>query len=215
MKEASPEKAGPSDERLLSILDELALNAQQGRQPDLEKVLRENPELAGELKSLWGAVLVTEEMARTQRAVETTSAPSLGEMPPDPSLPPSFGDYEVLEELGRGGVGVVYKARQRSLGRTVALKMLLRGELASASDTARFRSEAESAARLDHPNIVPVYEVGTQDGHPYFTMRYIEGTTLARRLASGPLPPREAAGLLVPVCRAIHHAHQKACSIAI
>jgi serine/threonine-protein kinase len=210
MKEASPKKSDASDQRLLRALEELAREAQRGRQPDLEKTLRENPEIAAELKSLWGAVLVTEEMARSQRAMDTTSVSSSEEITTgDAILPPSFGDYEIFEELGRGGVGVVYKARQRSLGRIVALKMLLRGDLASSSDTARFRSEAESAARLDHPNIVPVYEVGTQDGHPYFTMRYIEGTTLARRLASGPLPPREAARLLVPVCRAIHHAHQQ------
>ncbi len=120
-----------------------------------------------------------------------------------------FGDYELVEELGRGGMGIVYKARQSSLARTVALKMIQRGTLPSSTDLARFRTEAESAARLDHPTIVPIYEVGEQQGQPFFTMKYVAGTTLARRLADGPLAPREAASLLSPIARAIHYAHER------
>jgi serine/threonine-protein kinase len=125
------------------------------------------------------------------------------------SAPVSFGDYELSDELGRGGMGVVYKARQVSLGRTVALKMLSRGANPSSADLARFRAEAESAARLDHAAIVPIYEVGQHEAQPYFTMKYVAGTTLARRLAQGPLPPREAATLLAPICRAIQYAHDR------
>ena len=119
-----------------------------------------------------------------------------------------FGDFELVRELGRGGMGVVYEARQQSLNRTVALKMVLRGDLASAADRARFRAEAEAAARLVHPNIVQVYEVGDVAGQPYFAMQYVPGPTLARRLTDGPLPPRDAARLVAAIARAVDHAHQ-------
>ena len=120
-----------------------------------------------------------------------------------------FGDYELFEELGRGGMGVVSRAREIARGRIVALKRLLRGPASTPQDLERFRIEALAAARLAHPHIVPVFQVGECDGQPYFTMQYIEGTTLAQQLAGGPLPEHDAARLLVPVCRAIHYAHDR------
>jgi serine/threonine-protein kinase len=118
------------------------------------------------------------------------------------------GDYEIEAELGRGGMGVVYKARQRSLRRTVALKMTLSGAHIDPGELARFRLEAEATAALRHPHIVALYEVGELDGRPFFSMAYIEGGSLAKKLADGPLPGKEAARLVLAAARAIQHAHE-------
>jgi len=118
------------------------------------------------------------------------------------------GDYELVEEIARGGMGVVYKARQISLNRIVAVKMILAGHLATKADHDRFHSEAQAAALLDHPNIVPVFEVGEQEGQHYFSMGYVDGQSLAARLADGPLPPNEAAELVATVAAAVEYAHR-------
>jgi zinc protease len=118
-----------------------------------------------------------------------------------------FGDYELLSEIARGGMGVVYKARQVRLNRVVALKMILAGQLAGAAEVQRFHTEAESAAQLDHPGIVPIFEVGEYDGHHFFSMGFVDGDSLAKRIADAPLAPREAAGLVQKVSDAIQFAH--------
>ena len=122
--------------------------------------------------------------------------------------PRCVGDYELIEEIARGGMGVVYKARQVSLNRIVALKMILKGEFASIQEVQRFQSEAEAAGGLDHPNILPVYEIGQEENWHYFSMRLIEGRTLEQTMASHTLLPRASAALMVTVARAVHHAHQ-------
>src|ERR1022692_1747499 len=119
------------------------------------------------------------------------------------------GDYELLEEIARGGMGVIYRARQASLDRIVALKMILAGQFASEAELSRFRAEAEAVARLDHPNIVPIYYVGEDEGRPYFAMKLIEGGTIAHRddgKDKHAIPGKAA--LVAKTARAIHFAHQ-------
>jgi len=119
-----------------------------------------------------------------------------------------FGKFEVLAELGRGGMGVVFKANQTELLRTVAIKMILAGAVARPEDLLRFRTEAETTAGLNHPNIVRVHEVGEIDGCPYLCMEFIDGPSLAQRLADGPLPSKVAGQYVATMARAIQHAHK-------
>jgi serine/threonine-protein kinase len=122
---------------------------------------------------------------------------------------PTLSGYEVLEEVGRGGMGVVYKARQQRLQRLVALKMVLRGDHASTQDLARFRAEAQAVAQLQHPRIVQIFEVGEQDGCPYLCLEHVEGGSLARKINGTPQPAREAATLVRDIAEAVEHAHGK------
>ncbi len=132
--------------------------------------------------------------------------PASGSPPP---LVRDFGDYELLEEIARGGMGIVYKARQKSLDRLVALKMLLFGPQASPDFAKRFRAEAVLAASLQHPNIVAIHEVGVHEGQQFFAMDYVAGPTLARLAGHEPLPARRAAGYLKTIAEAIHYAHER------
>jgi eukaryotic-like serine/threonine-protein kinase len=128
---------------------------------------------------------------------------------PSQSMPaPKVPGYEILTELGRGGMGVVYQARQLSLNRMVALKMIRAGDLASPQELARFKREAEAVARLKHPNIVQIYEVSECDGRPFFSLEYVDGGNLARMIRGVPQPPRLAAQLIETLARAVHAAHQ-------
>lgn len=131
------------------------------------------------------------------------------QIPGDSPLIGSFGDYELLEEVARGGMGVVYKARQKSLKRLVALKMVLGGSLASAAARQRFLPEARAAAGLQHPNIIAIHEVGEHAGQPFFSMDYVGGPNLAAVVRDGPLPPQRAAGYVQTIAEAVAYAHGK------
>jgi serine/threonine-protein kinase len=138
---------------------------------------------------------------------------------PAPAAAADFAGYEILGELGRGGMGVVYQARQKDLGRVVALKMILAGAHAGPSDRERFLAEARNLARLQHPHIVQVHEVGetpSPDGQaagastlPFFSLEFVEGGSLDRRLAGTPQVPRHAAALVETLARAVHYAHRQ------
>src|SRR6267154_4849195 len=119
-----------------------------------------------------------------------------------------LGDHELLEEIGRGAQGVVFRARQKSLNRTVALKVISLGQWASKAHIRRFRLEAEAAASLDHPCIVPIYEVDERDGSCYFSMKFVEGGQLDEVVKRTPMPVRQAAELMAKVARTVHYAHE-------
>jgi tetratricopeptide (TPR) repeat protein/tRNA A-37 threonylcarbamoyl transferase component Bud32 len=161
--------------------------------------------------------------ARSVDGLSTLTSVPLGELPPlprpvgprpatdkpAPARLPVLPGYDVLEPIGEGGMGIVYKARQLHLNRIVAVKMLLRDRVHRTEELIRFHTEAEAAARLQHPNIVQIFEVGEADGQPFLVLEFIDGQSLERRLRQAPLPPREAAGLVQTVARALHHAHER------
>jgi serine/threonine-protein kinase len=128
--------------------------------------------------------------------------------PPQAEIPREFGDYELLEEVGRGGQGVVFRAWQKSLNRTVAVKIIGIGQLTTSAHLKRLRREAAAAAKLNHPGIVPVYEVGERDGTYYFSMRFVEGDCLDEVVSRGLISVRQAAELIAKVARTVHYAHE-------
>jgi serine/threonine-protein kinase len=173
---------------------------EQGQSLSAEELCRDCPEQTEEAArriALLGEVLGKLD-ANVQGKLSTRQAGPSGGIP----------GYELLGELGRGGMGVVYKARQVKANRLVALKMILSGGHASEEDLARFRTEAEAVARLQHPGIVQIYEVNEHDGLPYFSMEYVEGGSLEKDLAGAPMPPKAAARLVEQLAQAIQTAHE-------
>ena len=203
----------PRDRELAAVL-ETALAAPSDRRPTLDQLIRDHPRWSDELRQLWGTVMVVDAIAAHQDRLASTVGPqgrpdgAMNPLPADLRPPRILGDFELHEEIGRGGMGVVYRATQRALGREVAVKVMLRGAAASADDQARFRAEAEAAARLDHPHIVPILGMGETDGWRYFGMKLVRGRTLAQLMAAGPVGEREAARMVLLAARAIQYAHQ-------
>jgi len=195
----------PNGEQISELLlrwDELR---DEGRDVSAEELCRDCPEFLPEVRRRIEAL----------RAVYGVPNGSEGDSSTLPAIAPRHASpievpgYEILEPLGHGGMGVVYKARQLKLKRLVALKKVLSGAHAAPEQLARFKIEAEAAARLQHPNIVQIYEVGEHDGLPYLALEYVDGGSLAQHLGGRPLPPRQAAELIETLARAIHHAHER------
>jgi tetratricopeptide (TPR) repeat protein/tRNA A-37 threonylcarbamoyl transferase component Bud32 len=215
---------------------DVAYRLAAGEQPTPEEYLRRMPEQRPQIAAAFRDALRGNPQARGEQPTSSFRCPALPVEPtnqvpgtrepipetlPVETMPGAWGrgaeaecwplvpGFEILEQIGRGGMGVVYKARQISLDRLVALKMIRDGALAGSEQRARFRLEGEVVARLQHPNIVQIFEVGDFDGHPYCALELIEGASLARALAGRPQPSREAARMLATIARAIHYAHQR------
>jgi serine/threonine-protein kinase len=194
------------DDRLAIVLDALSKQQAAGTPIDWAALGAQHPDLVDEIKQL----LAVGQMIDFVRLSPTvTATPARADPFSRVQLPCTFGEYDLLAEIGRGGMGVVYKAWDKTLHRHVALKMILRGVHATAADLGRFRSEAQAAGGLTHPNIVPIYQVGEQDGQAYFCMKLVEGKTLAAVMADKPLHPRQAAEYMIAIARAVQHAHDK------
>jgi len=191
----------PLDAEALDLLDEYLVRLHAGERPDRRAILAKRPDLASTLDCLDAL----EQMAPPSDAPVESGMDALDETAG--GLPRDFGPYELLREIGRGGMGVVYEARQKGLDRSVALKMILAGHLASPELVRRFQTEARAAARLRHSNIVHNHDVGRLHGQDYFTMEYIEGTSLAERIKK--IDAAEAVRLVAAVARAVDHLHRQ------
>jgi serine/threonine-protein kinase len=194
------------DQRLMFALELLHSRKKSSESASPEEIFAQFPDLRKELEALWATAQLADFLAE-----EATMAPSSLYSPqatPRSQLP-NLRNYELLEEIGHGGMGVVFRARQHSPDRIVAVKMLLQGELASPEQFLRFQTETAAVAQLDHPNIITIHEAGIEGGQPFYSMPLVQGTTLARRIAERSLTDQEAAELLIPVCQAVAAAHRQ------
>lgn len=193
------------DADALNILDAYLAELQAGHKPDRNALLREHPELASSLECLEALEMLAPPPSHDEPHADS-NASSVGNQS---ELPRDFGPYELIREVGRGGMGVVYEARQKGLDRSVAVKMILASHLASPDLVRRFQAEAKAAARLRHSHIVHIHDVGQLNGQDFFAMEYIDGQSLAQRIAQGPVDVSAAVRIVATVARAVEHLHQQ------
>ncbi|MBC7816792.1 MAG: serine/threonine protein kinase [Planctomycetaceae bacterium] len=193
------------DAELESVIADYIRACDNGATPDRNRILEQHPELADDLRDFFAQRDHLNQLAQPLRGFGDSLSASIG---PGKHIQ-YVGDYELLEEVARGGMGVVYKARQKTLGRIVAVKMMLTGRLANDEDVKRFQIEAQAAANLQHPNIVPIHEVGQHEGLHYFSMDFVEGRSLSAVLRENVLPAKQAASYVRQMAEAIHYAHQQ------
>lgn len=211
----NPSQDDVLDEKAFAALNDFLDQLHAGESPDRERLLRAHPELAGAfgcleaLDSIASAAGRVGDEATVIYQGDNGNEAAASDMPMSttPLAGTRFGKYELLEEIGRGGMGVVFKARQQDLDRLVAVKMIRASLIASAEDVARFQAEARAAAGLSHPNIVAVHEIDQVHGQHFFAMQYLAGPSLADLAGSRPLPPEQAARYLAAVARAVAHLH--------
>ncbi|HEV3448573.1 MAG TPA: protein kinase [Gemmataceae bacterium] len=204
-----PELLPDAEGTLELIYNELVVRQALGEAPQLQEYQERFPQLSERLELLFEVHSALEECPLSAPSsvdsMTDLTTPASGAISSFPLVP----GLEILRELGRGGMSVVFEARQKNLNRRVALKMLLAGNYAGAEQRSRFHTEAEALGHLQHPHIVPVYEVGEHEGRPFLIMEFVEGGTLTQHLTRGPLPARQSAGLVQQLARAIHYAHQR------
>ncbi len=193
----------PQDVVEFSALEEYLNRLQAGEHPDREELLREHPNLASALKCLVALDALAPDASVADESEARCDSSVFSRLPRD------FAGFELEKEIGRGGMGVVYKARQKDLDRTVAVKMILDSYLASEEHIRRFHEEAKAAARVQHSNIVHIHEVGQWNDQHYFVMEYIDGVSLAQKVARGLIDPEQAAVLVQRVARAVDHLHRQ------
>lgn len=196
----------PEQEQVLAnLITSLADRIAGGEEIGLEETVRKHPQFETDLRDLWGTLAVTEAAAKEQ---SEHSLSSDEHRIPGLELPFDLGSYVLESEIGRGGMGIVYRALRKSDEEIVAIKMILKGDFASPIERDRFRAEAEAAERLDHPNIVPIFEIGEFEGRSFFCMKYIEGQTLSDRLLRGPMLSKRAGEVMAQISGAIQYAHR-------
>ncbi|HVS34443.1 MAG TPA: protein kinase [Gemmataceae bacterium] len=184
------------------VWNEVDLRTARGEAPQLDEYQKRFPALSDDLRKQFEVFAALD--TADQRPGHGDRAADAGA-----AVPPRLEGYEFLGELGRGGMGVVFKARQTALNRVVAVKMILPGAYTDAEEVRRFRAEAEAVARLQHANIIQIHHVGEEEGRPFLVLEFASGGGLDRRLAGTPLPPAEAARLVETLARAVHHAHER------